>query len=300
MLPDFQTFLSLVGKSHVVPVYKTVMADLETPVSAYLKVAEGRPYSFLLESVEGGENIGRYTYLGANPFLIARARGEQVEITRRGRTTRRRGNIFEIVRELARQFQPAGQEGLPPLSAGAVGYAGYELVRLIEPRVPPFAKDDLRVPDAVFLFFSTLLAFDHVRHVIWIIAHVRCDEWEGKPQQGYRQAVAEIARIEKRLARALARKKPGRARSVPAPRSNVGRERFCRVVEKAKEYILAGDIFQVVLSQRLDVSLPVEPFQVYRALRTVNPSPYMFYLKLDREIVLGSSPEMLVKVEGRR
>ena len=300
MLPDLETFLSRAGKGHVVPVYKTVMADLETPVSAYLKVAAGRPCSFLLESVEGGENIGRYTYLGADPFMIVRARADRVEITRRNQTTRRRGNIFEILRELARQYRPVGQEGLPPLSAGAVGYAGYELVRLIEPRVPPFAKDDLRMPDAVFLFFSTLLAFDHVRRQIWIIAHVRCDEWEGKLQQGYRQALAEIARIEKRLSRALPRKKPVRDLAVPPPRSNIGRERFCRAVEKAKEYILAGDIFQVVLSQRLDLRLPVEPFQVYRALRTVNPSPYLFYLKLDREIVLGSSPEMLVKVDGRR
>jgi len=298
--PNLDTFLAHAREGNVVPVYKTVTADLETPVSAFLKLAGQSRYAFLLESVEGGEKIARYTYLGADPFLILRASGERIEITRGGKTTRKRGNIFEVLRKLARQFRPAGQQGLPPLSAGAVGYAGYDLVRLIEPKVPPFEKDDLKMADAVFLFFSTLLAFDHVKHQIWVIANVRCDEWEGKLERGYRQAVEEITTIEKSLAKALKRGKPERASGKRvAPRSSVGKERFCRSVEKSKEYILAGDIFQVVLSQRLDLKLRVDPFQVYRALRTVNPSPYMFYLKLDKQIVLGSSPEMLVKVDGR-
>jgi anthranilate synthase component 1 len=301
MSPDLSTFLAAARQGNVVPVHKTVLADLETPVSAYGKVAAGRKYSFLLESVEGGERLGRYTYVGADPFLVVRAEGERVEIWRDRRKTQRRGNVFDILRELARQFRPAGREGLPPLSAGAVGYAGYDLVRQIEPRVPPFRKDDLKMPDAVFLFFSTLLAFDHVKHQIWIIANVRCQEWEGRLEKGYERAVREIGEVEKLLAQPLpkrARSKNGKRRI--EPRSNVGKEQFCRAVEKAKEYILAGDIFQVVLSQRLDVRLQAEPFEVYRRLRTVNPSPYMFYLKLDREVVLGSSPEMLVKVDGRR
>ncbi|MBI3697344.1 MAG: anthranilate synthase component I [Acidobacteria bacterium] len=301
MFPDLKTFLEHASRGNVVPVSKTVMADLETPVSAYMKLADGRPYSFLLESVEGGEKIGRYTFLGADPFLIVRAHGNRVEISSRGNTTRKRGNVFEVLRELARQFHPVGREGLPPLSAGAVGYAGYDLVRLIEPRVPPFRKDDLKIPDAVFLFFSTLLAFDHVKHQIWIIANVRTDEWEGKLEKGYWRAVEDIAAIEKKLARPLPRQKPeGREREIPLPKSNLGREKFCKAVEKGKEYILAGDVFQVVLSHRLDLKLKVDPFQVYRALRTINPSPYMFYLKMEQEIVLGSSPEMLVKVDGRR
>ncbi|HYM09948.1 MAG TPA: anthranilate synthase component I [Bryobacterales bacterium] len=299
MLPDLATFLDHARQGNVVPVYKTVMADLETPVSAYLKLAGHSRYSFLLESVEGGEKIARYTYLGAGPFLIVEARGDRIEIRRDGQITKKRGNVFEALRELSQQFHPAGQQGLPPLNAGAVGYAGYDLVRLVERRVPAFRKDDLAMPDAVFLFFSTLLAFDHVKHQIWIIANVRCDEWEGQLEKGYRRALAEIAAIERTLARPLPKQKPARARRAPPPRSNIGREKFCRAVEKAKEYILAGDIFQVVLSQRLDLRLGVEPFEVYRALRTINPSPYMFYLKLDRQIILGSSPEMLVKVDGR-
>jgi anthranilate synthase component 1 len=299
MLPDLETFLSLAREGNIIPVYKTVMADLETPVSAYLKLAERQRYSFLLESVEGGERIGRYTYLGADPFLIVRARGDLVELAEKGKTVRKKGNIFAILRELARSFHPAGQQGLPPLSAGAVGYAGYDLVRLVETRVPPFRKDDLKMADAVFVFFSTLLAFDHVKHQIWIIANVRCEEWKGRLEKGYRQALEEIAAIEKKLSRALPPGKPAGRSVAVNPKSNIGKRRFCEAVEKAKEYILAGDIFQVVLSQRLDLRLAAEPFQVYRALRTVNPSPYMFYLKLDRDIVLGSSPEMLVKVEGR-
>ena len=300
MLPDLQTFLANAELGNIVPVYKTVMADLETPVSAYLKVAEGRPYSFLLESVEGGERLGRYTYLGADPFLIVRAQGERLEVVRDGKTSRRRGMVVDVLRELARGFRPAGRQGLPPLSTGAVGYMGYDLVRQIEPRVPEFGKDDLKMPDAVFLFFSTLLAFDHVKHQIWIISNVRCDQWQGKLEKGYQQALREIREIEKRLARALPHRKTGAGRKTIEPRSNTGKEKFCRAVEKAQEYILAGDIFQVVLSQRLDLKLEVEPFEVYRQLRTVNPSPYLFYLKLDRDVVLGSSPEMLVKIDGRQ
>jgi anthranilate synthase component 1 len=300
MTPNFETFEQHTKQGNIVPVSKALTADLETPVSAYLKLAARKKYSFLLESVEGGEKIGRYTFLGADPFLIVTASGDRIEIRRNGRTTRRRGNLFEVLPELTAQFRPAGGEGLPPLTAGAVGYIGYDLVRLLEPRVPPFRKNDVKTPDAVFLFFSTLLAFDHVKHQIHAIANVMVDEWKGKLKKGYRDACKRIEAIERALAR------PARVpKSKVAPerielKSNTGRERYCEAVEKAKEYILAGDIFQVVLSQRLEMKPRVEPFQIYRALRMVNPSPYMFYLHLDDTVVLGSSPEMLVKVEGRR
>ncbi len=300
MTPDFETFESHARHGNVVPVSKVLTADLETPVSAYLKLSAGKQFSFLLESVEGGEKIGRYTFLGADPFLIVSAHGDKVRILRNGQVVKRRGNLFEILRELAHGFRPAGVEGLPPFSAGAVGYAGYDLVRLIEPRVPAFRKSDLKTPDAVFLFFTTLLAFDHLKHQIQVIANVRCDEWKGKLKKGYEDACRRIAAIEKTLARPLrlAKKKP--ARRPIEIKSNMGQKRFCQAVEKAKEYILAGDIFQVVLSQRLEMEPRVEPFQIYRALRAVNPSPYLFYLHLDETVILGSSPEMLVKVDGRR
>lgn len=299
MLPDFETFQQFAQRGNIVPVHKLLTADLETPVSAYLKLAARRKFSFLFESVEGGEKVGRYTFLGADPFLTVRAAGKTVEIQRGGKTKRRRGNIFEVLRLLASEFHPAGTEGLPPFSAGAVGYMGYDLVRLIEPKVPPFRKDGVNMPDAIFLFFSTLLAFDHVKHQIHVIANVRCNEWRGNLRKGYQNACQRITRVEKALQRPLVVPRSRRHSKPLEVRSNVGKEQHCQVVEKAKEYILAGDIFQVVLSQRLEMEPGVPPFQIYRALRTVNPSPYMFYLHLGDTVVLGSSPEMLVKVEGR-
>ena len=301
MPSGFEAFSAHARKGNVVPVSKVLSADLETPVSAYLKLAAKSRFSFLLESVEGGEKIGRYTFLGADPFLTIQAYGEKIEIRRGTKTKRLQGNIFEVLREIAREFRPAGIEGLPPFSAGAVGFAGYDVIRLIEPRIPAFRKDDLKTPDAVFLFFTTLLAFDHLKHQIHVIANVRCDEWKGKLKKGYRDACDRIAQIEQTLAKPLRmpKKKP-RASKPASAQSNVGKKQHARAIEKAKQYILAGDIFQVVLSHRLEMKPEVDPFQIYRALRTVNPSPYMFYLRLDDSVILGSSPEMLVKVEGRR
>ena len=300
MLPDFPAFASHATRGNIVPVSKVLTADLETPVSAYLKLAAKSRYSFLLESVEGGEKIGRYTFLGADPFLIVEATGDRIRVYRNGKTKRFRGDIFEVLRQTAGEFVPAGNEGLPPFSAGAVGYAGYDLVRMIEPRVPPFAKDDLHIPDAIFLFFSTLLAFDHVKHQIHVIANVLCDEWKGELKKGYRDACRRIARVEKILAGPLKLPRSSPSTDPVKVKSNIGEKRYCEAVEAAKEYILAGDIFQVVLSQRLEMTPEVDPFQIYRALRMVNPSPYMFYLHLDETVILGSSPEILVKVEGQR
>ena len=298
MSPDFETFEQLASQGNVIPVHKVLAADLETPVSAYLKLSARRRYSFLFESVEGGEKVGRYTFLGADPFLTVTARDKTVEIKRNGKVLRRRGNVLEILRGLAAEFLPAGTEGLPPFSAGAVGYVGYDVVRLIEPRVPRFREAGVKMPDAVFLFFATLLAFDHVKHGIHVIANVRCGEWEGALRQGYDDACRRIARVEKALAGPLPPPRTTNRTGSLEVRSNVGKKAHCRAVEKAKEYILAGDVFQVVLSQRLEMEPGVEPFQIYRALRRVNPSPYLFYLRLGGAAVLGSSPEMLVKVEN--
>ena len=300
MSPDFKTFESFAEQGNVVPVHKVLTADLETPVSAYLKLAARKKYSFLLESVESGEKFGRYTFLGTDPFLRVTATGNRVEIERSGKITRRLGAIFDILREIAGEFHPVRVEGLPPFSAGAVGFAGYDVVRLIEPKVPPFRKDDVKLPDAVFLFFSMLLAFDHLTKQIFVISNVRCDEWKGRLRQGYNDAKRRIAAVEKGLAKPL---RVPKNKPVPGPlevRSNVGKQYYCQAVEKAKEYILAGDVFQVVLSQRLEMEPQVDPFQIYRALRTGYPGPYMFYIHIDDTVILGSSPEMLVKVEGRQ
>lgn len=297
--PDLQTFQELAGKGNLVPVWKLLTADLETPVSAYLKLAERQDYAFLLESVEGGERIGRYTYVGASPNMVLTAVGDDIEIREGDSVSRRSGDFFAVLKDLAAQFKPAGTDGLPPFSAGAVGYAGYDLVRRIEPRVPPFREDDVRAPDAVFMFFTSVLVFDHVKHQIYVIANARVGDGVDA-EDSYRRARAEIKALEACLERPISL--PGRStRNGPLElRSNIGKEAYCAAVDKAREYILAGDIFQVVLSQRLEMLPGVHPFQIYRALRTVNPSPYLFYLQLGDSAVVGSSPELLVKVDGRK
>ena len=197
---DLEAFRRAAAIGNVAPVWKTLTADLETPVSAYLKLAEGEKYSFLLESVEGGERIGRYTYIGRDPFLTVKAWGTRIELHEGGTKTEREGNMFEVLRELTQRYEPAGQEGLPPLSAGAVGYIGYDLVRQIEPRVPAFRERDVDAPDAIFLFFSSLVVFDHVKHEVYLVANVRIKEHENV-DDGFKAAQRAIERMEHALAR---------------------------------------------------------------------------------------------------
>ncbi len=296
--PDFNTFQQHAAKGNLVPVWKVLTADLETPVSAYLKLAEGETHSFLLESVVGGERIGRYTYVGASPFMVLTADGDRIEIHEGGEVTHRRCDVFTLLKELASSFRPAGTDGLPPFCAGSVGYAGYDLVRHVEPRVPPFREDDVQAPDAVFMVLASVVVFDHLSHQLYVIANARTDS-EGSLEACYRDAVKTVESLEARLSGQPALPASARNGGPLELRSNVGKEAYCAAVEKAREYIHAGDIFQVVLSQRLDMEPGVHPFQIYRALRTVNPSPYLFYLQLGESVVLGSSPEMLVQVKGR-
>jgi anthranilate synthase component 1 len=297
MIPDLKTFLEHARHGNVVPVCQPVFADMLTPVSAYLRLARGRRYSFLLESVEGGERVARYTFLGADPYLTLRARGDEVEIENH-RRQRRRGRLLETLREITARYQPVPIPGLPPFSAGAVGYIGYDMVNQFE-RVPEPLPDDLGMPDAMLMFFSSLLVFDHVKHQIFIIANVFRDEGKGSLESKYRAAVRRIERLEKQLARPTPPPRERAARGGLRVRSKFERPAFESAVARAKEYITAGDIFQVVLSHRLETRPAASPFSVYRALRMVNPSPYMFFLQLGKDAVLGSSPEMLVKVEGR-
>ncbi len=296
--PDFPTLERLAGEGSLVPVWKVLTADLETPVSAYLKLAEQQEHAFLLESVEGGERIGRYTYVGANPYMVLTAFDEEVEIRERGEVRRERGDFFAILKSQCERFKPAGTEELPPFSAGAVGYVGYDLVRQIETRVPPFRVDDVKAPDAAFMFFTSVLVFDHVKHQIYAIANARLGDGVST-KTAYDLAVAEMQALEACLARPVHLPPHGSPNGPLEPRSNMGRDAYCRAVEKAREYIHAGDIFQVVLSQRLEMAPGVHPFQIYRALRTVNPSPHLFYLQIADSVIVGSSPELLVKVDGR-
>jgi anthranilate synthase component 1 len=299
--PDFDQFAQLAQQATLVPVAKSITADLATPVSAFLALAAGESHAFLLESVEGGEKIGRYTFLGARPYMVLSARGQEITLERGRKRERRRGNVFAFLRELLEQHRPAHLPGLPPFTAGAVGFFSYDVVRQLE-RLPQRARRDLDVPDCALMFFDRLLAFDHLRHQIHIVA--AADVREEAPRRAYQRALADIAAIEKRLAAGarprdvLAARRPVqgklKVRALTRPRD------FLAAVRRTKQYIMAGDVFQAVLSQRWDFQPGVEPFRIYRALRTVNPSPYMYFLRLGDTHVLGSSPEMLVKATGRK
>ena len=325
--PDLREFAKLSRQGNWIPVWTTVPADLLTPVSAYLKFTYKKPggkgrekkYSFLLESVEGGETIARYSYLGADPILTLRfwIDGEQgqpgdgtgtIEIQEKRRRRQFRGNLMTVARDVFATFRPVHNPDLPPFTAGAAGYLAYDLVTLQEPvRLPkqtPGTIRSQRMPDAVLMFSSTLMVFDHVKHQIIIVRNVRCDQDSPRTQvqRAYQQAVQDILRIKRKLEgplHALATMdSTRRKKSAPVFRSNLTKRRFLEQVRRAQQHIQAGDIFQVVVSQRLETRIQADPFDVYRALRRVNPAPYLFFLQLGDDTVLGSSPEMLVKVTG--
>ncbi|MFP5250282.1 MAG: anthranilate synthase component I family protein, partial [Acidobacteriota bacterium] len=309
--PSRKDFLALAREHTLVPVYRTLNADLETPVSAFLRAAWSAPECFLLESVENGEQLGRYTFIGLAPFKRIVARGRSIAISEGRKTTRMEGDVFTVLREALSGHNPARIAGLPPFTAGAVGYFAYDAVRLIED-LPEQAKDELGIPDACLLFFDEVLAFDHVRKEIWLVA--TADVSREKPAVAYEHALRRLDRLEKRLAQPLPKLPRAKA---PAGgkvkvRFRTAKRDFLSAVEQTKEYIRAGDVFQAVLSQRFDVEPGVDSFEVYRALRTVNPSPYMFFLRFAPEApgkgratagpieLAGSSPELLVRVNQGR
>jgi len=299
--PDYKEFSRLALSATLVPVVKSVSADLLTPVSAFLAIAQKETHAFLLESIERGEQIGRYTFLGVRPYMRLRARGKVIEIERGRHRERHEGSVFEFVKLLLSEHQPATIPGLPPFTAGAVGYFSYDAVRQLE-KIGEHAKDDLSLPDCELMFFDRLLAFDHLRHQIHIVA--AADVSRESPRHAYDRAIRDIAALERKLAAGLrpamwrksSRAKPGKLKV----HSGTTRAKFLRSVERCKQYIAAGDIFQVVLSQRLDFIPGIEPFDLYRALRQVNPSPYLYFLRMGATQILGSSPEMLVRVTGRK
>jgi anthranilate synthase component 1 len=299
--PDYKEFSRLARESTLVPVVKSVMADLLTPVSAFLAISRGEKNSFLLESVERGEQIGQYTFLGARPYMQLRTRGHGVFVEKGKKREPRTGNVFQIAKELLQQHRPAVVPGMPPFAAGAVGFCSYDIVRQLE-NIGDDTKDDLHLPDCVLMFFDRLLAFDHLHHQIHIIA--AADVSAESPRKAYDRAVRDIAVLEKKLASGLSpriwQKRPAKPRGKLKVHSLTSRKKFEESVERAKKYIRAGDIFQVVVSQRLDFTPQVAPFDIYRSLRAVNPSPYMYFLRMGDTHVLGSSPEMLVRVTGRK
>ena len=309
---SFEQFQTLAATGTFVPVCREIMADLLTPVSAFLKVAEDAEHAFLFESVTGGERLARYSFLGKDPFLVLRARPGHVSITRDGADTLDGRPFVEVLREVMDRYRSPVVEGLPRFAGGAVGFFGYEAAQWFEPSLtrrwaahgktghstPEGAPEtDDASDDAVFMLFDTVLAFDHVKHRIVVIAHVPVEDG-CDIQARYDLARAKIQFLERELERTLS--DPGRT---PGPslvwRSNTERDEFERSVTTAQDYIRAGDIYQVVLSQRFEANVTVDPFTVYRTLRYVNPSPYMYFMKLGELAIVGSSPEMLVRVEGR-
>ncbi len=293
--PTRDEFHTLAARGNLVPVWRDILADLETPVSAFLKVHRG-PYGFLLESVQGGERWGRFSFLGTEPRQVLRVRDGMVELETPGGAVERRPTsdpLGELQRMLA-VYQPVDVPGLPRFVGGAVGFVGYDMVRSFE-RLPSRATDDLGLPEACMLLADSVLVFDNVKQTIKVVAHAHVRPGES-PDAAYDAAVARIDVLVARLAEPPVEPPPAVATSGEV-RSNFTPEAYQANVLRAKEYIRAGDIIQVVLAQRFEMPLSAAPFNVYRCLRAVNPSPYMFYLALGGYTMAGASPEVMARVE---
>jgi anthranilate synthase component 1 len=275
-----------------------MVADLLTPVSAFLKIAEHADYAFLLESVEGGEHVGRYSFLGKDPFLILTSRDGKTVIDRAGSTSESDRPFVDTLRRLMADYRSPFVPDLPRFTGGAVGYFGYGASSWFEPVLGDLGKSDDGAQQAGFMVFDTVLAFDHVRHRILIIANARITA-DDDLESLYQFACAKIQFLERELERGLSHERRAGDGELEV-RSSYTRQGFEEHVRAAKEHIAAGDIYQVVLSQRFEADVTVDPFTVYRALRHVNPSPYMYFIRMGGLSVVGSSPEMLVRVEGSR
>ncbi|MDZ4736398.1 MAG: anthranilate synthase component I [Rhodospirillaceae bacterium] len=299
--PDFEKFATGWDSGRPQLVWTRLVADLETPVSAMLKLADGRPYSFLLESVEGGAVRGRYSFIGLKPDLIWRCTGHVAEINRQARFepdtfVKDSKPTLDSLRALIEECKVDLPEKLPPMAAGLFGYMGYDMVRLIE-RLPTDKPDPLALPEGMFVRPTVIAIFDNIEDHMTLVTPARPDGQLGA-RAAYNQALERLSDVVADLDRSL----PGRqsredaSLSVPEPGSNLTREQYHAMVARAKEYILAGDIFQVVLSQRFSMPFALPPIALYRSLRRLNPSPFLFYLDFDKFSVVGSSPEILVRL----
>ncbi|MEC9308031.1 MAG: anthranilate synthase component I [Chloroflexota bacterium] len=288
--PSLEEIKSYVGKGNLVPLYKSINADLETPVSAFLKVASAS-YCYLLESVSGGERLGRFSFIGTDPYKVIKTGRGQIY-----------GEVdpLALVQQEMDQFQLVSVPGLPKFHGGGVGYLAYDSIRYFEPRVPPMPADPQGLPESVFMFSDTLLVFDHISHDIKVVSHVSLDH---DIDESYKNAVAKIDKLVEQLEKPL--KLPPELRSAPLiPHaeksqidSNFTQQQYLEAVEKCVEYIYAGDVIQVVNSQRFSRKTSAHPFQIYRSLRSVNPSPYMYYLHLDDFDIVGAAIETVAQVQ---
>jgi anthranilate synthase component 1 len=309
LAPTREEFRALAGQGNVVPVYAEMAADLDTPLSAFLRLRPG-PFAFLLESVEGGEKWARYSFLGSDPLMVFTAKGGALTVRHADGHVEKlaTANPLEGLRQVLARFRPVPVPGLPRFQGGAVGFLSYDVVRHVE-HLPKLTKDDQRLPDAVFMLTDSLLVFDNLRHRLLVIANAHIESTDPAAlDRAYDAAALKIGMLLQRL---------GRPARPPAPlvvpdtaallalgedgfTSSMDEATYMECVRRTKEYIAAGDAYQVVISRRLDAPLEADPFTVYRALRTINPSPYLFFLRLGRTSIVGSSPEVLVRLEHGR
>jgi len=317
IFPDFAQFTELAQQGNFVPVYQEWVADLDTPVSAWYRVCAGQPYSFLLESVEGGENIGRFSLLGCDPLWVLEARGNTTTQTYRDGTVNQfEGDPFSALSQCLAPYHPVKLPQLPPGIGGLFGFWGYELINWIEPRVPVYPLTETDLPDGLWMQVDNLLIFDQVKRKVWAIAYADLRDPNTNLEAAYQQTCDRVTQLVNKLrsplseqARLLEWTSPEERRELagnqqttsttlsPEYTSNFTQEKFCQAVEIAKDHILAGDIFQVVISQRLSTEYEGDPFALYRSLRLVNPSPYMAYFNFGHWQIIGSSPEVMVKAD---
>jgi anthranilate synthase component I len=300
-VPTREQFREKAREGNLIPVYREILADMETPVSAFAKTNDG-DYGFLLESVEGGENIARYSFLGTKPAMVLTVRRNEITTLTpaTGETqTRVVEDPFAELEALMDTFQPVQVDGLPPFHGGAVGFLGYDMVRNFED-IPDTTEDDAEIPDAVFMLTDTVLVFDRVLHKVKVVSNAHIADG-ADVDAAYDAAVANIEATIGRLreARPDVGKAQGGVGETPKPTSNMSRDTFEAAVERIREYVAAGDCIQTVFAQRFSIPLTVDPFDFYRALRTVNPSPYMYFLHLGDLKIAGASPETLARVEDR-
>lgn len=300
--PSYEEYLEKLEKGNLIPVWEEILADYDTPVSAFRKI-DSSDFSFLLESVEGGEKWGRYSFLGTDPSVIFRSKGSDIEILENGESKTFKANPIDALRELLSRYRPVVTKDIPRFHGGAVGYFSYDTVRFIED-IPEIADDELELWDSIYMITDCVLVFDNINHKIKIIANAYVPSAD-EAEQEYSNAVNKIKKIKEKLRSSVDKKylnSNGGDKSTDKVilESNFEPEKFKQSVEKTKEYIRAGDIIQAVISQRWKTDLKVDTFDLYRALRVLNPSPYMFYLKMGDQAFVGSSPEVMVRVEGSR
>ena len=299
VIPSLEDFERMANQGNLIPIFEEIHFDWETPISAFRKIDDGK-FSFLLESVEGGEKWARYSFLGSGPSSLFRSKGEEFEIIKNGVVLQkgREKDPLQALENFLGRYRPVLHDSLPRFFGGAVGYVNYDLIRSFE-KIPTLLPEDHSLYDCYFMIADTLLVFDNVKQKVKVISNVLLDG-QRPLRETYQEAKEKIGKTIAKLQNPTFPSPPKQSFSPSPLRSNSSKEEFMKRVERAKEYIKAGDVIQVVLSQRFSSDLHCEPFDIYRALRSINPSPYLFYLKMDDSVLLGASPEVMVRLEGRQ